>query len=1136
MGKDRKANLIANINFIQTIFPEFKVSEEQIELYLSKEREQLHDSVQGQKSYFFDKEEYSAERKSILAKYDSSKTCHKAVARNIQHMVKEEKTPDDAEFNKRMFSGINRDDEIGDAVRLNYYVEALNKNFELDPEEILNCDSQEDLVKAAQKYGDIGGIAMETYHFMADFPELKLKPELSEKLKKTRDYGEAVGAFLRDYVHWVQSDLFLEFPVELIPTSMLEEMVSKKEFSNKYGNNFANFIANEKQRRELKDECKAFISGVPDYKDFRFKVDDVEFALPQNARYKGGFEVRRQAILEGCERILNSSCSEETEMFAEVQDRVRSLKDLIIVSGDIPSEENQKLIADMIEAQNKQIYKFTRRPAISKSTDPAISELKKLCSTHSLTSSPFKSVDYLGDLIKYHKADRERYNEKAAPMLNSLKELNDVYSYLRSKDEYGRQETLTQLDIYDIRVRQAEIVKIIDDTLVNDATLTEFDKRNMNAIRQQVLSQQKAIDRAVPGMTIDRALDGRAREIDISGHQFKIYGNAMSSRKRMTISGEDGSRVNGFFTEHSTLSEKDFAQKMISNLASVYPKYEEYLGEYVNAIVSGTEYATAAKAFFNKDAKITEADTSAIYNFVNNAHEDFIGSKATMMGMLNCTDDTVVDQRNVAMSDVAILLGCEYVLAKSTPLTLYDNGRKIQGTFMDTAKGYNPDYIEKGSPFLDVKADCLDNSPALKQIADLQVLDYICGNVDRHAGNIMYEFDENGKIIGIKGIDNDLSFSSYDMPSGKLMNLSDISYVSASMAARLSKITPEMLRTSLAGNNLNETEISRACERLMQLKSALDPQKGSISVMADEEFEKHKLDDFIPQNQSKECTFSMVKTKVQTVINMSQEKRDEIINAPDEAKQEDDVLDLFEHIETSQLKQDINPLDKLITDVEAAEKKVFFGSTEFDNVKKVLQSIKRGTDQICSEKKPLNNKMAFVAIHDAYKELEKLCVKYIKHKKDQGKLEAGGKDGRRISAVNKVKEFCINKIESLGKALGLDPNVLDNKAMKEEAERIQLEAMDPKTAGALFKQMNIVALDSNASSYTKIKAAEQIKLISRYMQENDLTREDCGLDKKDFSDAQKVLKAGRSEKIRLHPELKQQGPDELKKAEPEMKL
>ncbi len=52
----------------------------------------------------------------------------------------------------------------------------------------------------------------------------------------------------------------------------------------------------------------------------------------------------------------------------------------------------------------------------------------------------------------------------------------------------------------------------------------------------------------------------------------------------------------------------------------------------------------------------------------------------------------------------------------------------------------------------------LSQNKGFQDIANLQVLDYLCGNYDRHYANMFYQFDRNGKLIGVQGIDNDGAF------------------------------------------------------------------------------------------------------------------------------------------------------------------------------------------------------------------------------------------------------------------------------------------------------------------------------------------------------------------------------------------
>ena len=129
-------------------------------------------------------------------------------------------------------------------------------------------------------------------------------------------------------------------------------------------------------------------------------------------------------------------------------------------------------------------------------------------------------------------------------------------------------------------------------------------------------------------------------------------------------------------------------------------------------------------------------------------------------GQLGLKEGTRIDNRNSAMSSVAKLLGKSELIAKSVNMKFVDQKGKVQeGTFMDYAEGL--DFGGEDEAFRAVNDRPFEGKNSykgLKQIADLQVLDYICGNVDRHGTNMVFLADENGDIVGVKGIDNDSSF------------------------------------------------------------------------------------------------------------------------------------------------------------------------------------------------------------------------------------------------------------------------------------------------------------------------------------------------------------------------------------------
>ena len=75
-----------------------------------------------------------------------------------------------------------------------------------------------------------------------------------------------------------------------------------------------------------------------------------------------------------------------------------------------------------------------------------------------------------------------------------------------------------------------------------------------------------------------------------------------------------------------------------------------------------------------------------------------------------------------------------------------------------------PVFDDDGNPVMTSKEDpsVLDfdfSDPVLREkTTDLQWLDALCGQVDRHAGNYIVQRDQQGQVTGVTGIDNDFAF------------------------------------------------------------------------------------------------------------------------------------------------------------------------------------------------------------------------------------------------------------------------------------------------------------------------------------------------------------------------------------------
>ena len=228
---------------------------------------------------------------------------------------------------------------------------------------------------------------------------------------------------------------------------------------------------------------------------------------------------------------------------------------------------------------------------------------------------------------------------------------------------------------------------------------------------------------------------------------------------------------------------------------------------------------------------------------------------------LELTEGQRYDHRNSAMSAVAGLMGMNKLIARSENMKFLDeDGNEVEGTFMEFADGLDLHGKDGLKEFNKVADDPFaPPCKALPRIADLQAFDYLCGNVDRHGGNMSYKVDENGKFVDIVAFDNDTSFGTLpiDPKTGRFRQagIQDLKVISKPMSRKLMSLTPEMLKFSLRGRGLTDPEIQASCDRLAELQQAIrngipaktiDDIKSAgprLCVMETEDLEKIHIND-----------------------------------------------------------------------------------------------------------------------------------------------------------------------------------------------------------------------------------------------------------------------------------------------------
>jgi hypothetical protein len=201
-----------------------------------------------------------------------------------------------------------------------------------------------------------------------------------------------------------------------------------------------------------------------------------------------------------------------------------------------------------------------------------------------------------------------------------------------------------------------------------------------------------------------------------------------------------------------------------------------------------------------------------------------------------------ISDRNCAMTDIANLLGCGDILAKSVPMTIEIDGEKVDGVFMETVEGTDVNRVKEDDIVFDATEDSFHHSKALDQVLDLQVLDYICGNIDRHGGNMIYQFEKNNKgqvyLKGIKGIDNDCSFGTVNVKDGKQINQmvspDKMQFIRSDMLNRIKLLDETTIYKHMAPYKLSEEEKKAILERVENVKEAVE--LGKIDVITEENY------------------------------------------------------------------------------------------------------------------------------------------------------------------------------------------------------------------------------------------------------------------------------------------------------------
>ncbi|MBR6381048.1 MAG: hypothetical protein IKS07_05165, partial [Lachnospiraceae bacterium] len=468
----------------------------------------------------------------------------------------------------------------------------------------------------------------------------------------------------------------------------------------------------------------------------------------------------------------------------------------------------------------------------------------------------------------------EESRKAFAGVQEAFQRLNALTEPLYTADEQGRYPLCTEEDYRKILEGYQQVLgalgefsrQVADSGHPLDAKRAEMIGNLERIMGEDVIALNAGKQMGLTTLP-DMLLNGKVPTVELEGTAATV-GSQANTRFRIDLPGNGGEKLPGFFTPTSRVTEDldAYFQEVLDRETAGHPEWKSFIQKIFAADadpatgVRMLNSLTASKSIEERMA--VNADLAAIpdsyvddYSFALDVEEyEAIRSPEFGMAFYRITQDYGLkvalnelyaeqglekgnlDKRNSAMSTVAELLGVGSVIAPSKSVKVKMGDQVVSGTFMGFANGFDLANLSADHPLLKVSAEDMATPEAIASVADLQVLDFVCGNVDRHSLNMFYQFDmsdpEHPKFTGVQGIDNDFSFCAY--ADGKFMSgIKEMKIIREETAEKLFNLKPEMLRAVLRGYDLSDEEIEGAQRRVDQLKKAVE--SGDIRVVKDEE-------------------------------------------------------------------------------------------------------------------------------------------------------------------------------------------------------------------------------------------------------------------------------------------------------------
>ena len=749
--------------------------------------------------------------------------------------------------------------------------------------------------------------------------------------------------------------------------------------------------------------------------------------------------------------------------------------------------------------------------------------------------------------------------QQYAEAVTALEALNaEVKTYYGPRGTDGRRKLLTAEG-------KTRLIGLYGNAIDRCSALASAGQDDIRKLTQSIggmlvedLNIVRQVDPQV-GMTLPQAIqDGRAMYVQLSNEQVEAMGGALSSRIPLRIADESGQMLEGFFTQDTVVDPLHYIVDFLQENRTKYPHaaaafslaYRNFAarlkaeGLQFDQLKMNNLFLTDMRARTEHKGKKPEeirdidelvemckywapsywrrAKTAVEEEFsqMERTYASVTTQQSIYQGWLGAEPGDDIGIRNVAMSDLAALLGVPELISHSRPVSVTMDGKTVSGIFMANAHGVDRRNVPgEEHPLRRRSINKQMNDPGMMSVADLAVLDYLGNNVDRHTGNMFFQYDEEGRFVGVEGIDNDAAWGTSDKKGKWGCKLEDLGIITKRMADRVTALDPAMLEYMLRARGLKEDQISGASMRLSNLKQAILEKK--VEVLDETQFMERLKTQTVGFGAGKgyfdRVRDNLLKIKAQSIAQDTKSEADPIIRRSGQQK-------------TLDGREKNGELLRALREQQAALEKVdsiwVRSGENFRNMKKALNDACSLAEEY--QEIPLD-RAGYNRLTRSLKNLKTVTDKYVTDKqKETGRSDYAE---NRLNYARGLQKF----IEAQQKTLqGRLPEVEALQAVRDdrmvaryEREMGKIRRMeqmageagfgeapkaetDAQRVGKGIRNILHVALSGPADAPSHVNAMRLLIRGFKTLKEMPDGFAGCGLKKEEIADAQKVIQWGRA--------------------------